>query len=171
MDFEIALVRSGLVDADVYVEALSRQQSERPPLGQIALETGALSARQVREVLQAQSDSAQARFGELALSIGMLDRRDLAELLMIQNERQKPLVSHLVELGALTEEQARAAIVSYKAGTRLMEASSKPEPTPAPRAVQALMDRAEPQEPARPQEPSHEESWMDSSKRELASMV
>lgn len=125
MDFELALVRSGVVDPELYVEAVSRQQEERLPLGQIALETGALSARQVREVLQAQSDQSFERFGEVALAKGILKRRDLAELLMVQTERQRPLVQHLIELGALTEEQARTASAAYKAGARMMEIPSQ----------------------------------------------
>ena len=118
MDFELALVRSGEVPAEQYVEALILQQEERLPLGQIALETGVLSVRQVREILQAQGDT-QERFGEVALAKGYIDRRDLAELLMVQNERQRPILKHLVELGALSKEQARMAMIAHKAGAQI----------------------------------------------------
>lgn len=109
MDLELSLVRSGVISAEDYVEAVTRRDEERPPLGQLAIEEGVLRPRQVLELLRLQHGSPSRRFGEVAIEQGYLRTEQVATLLMHQQERQRPVIDHLVELGRLSIEQAEAA--------------------------------------------------------------
>lgn len=109
MQLELALVQSGVISADDYVEAITRRDQERPPLGQIAIEEGLLSAIQVLDILRVQRSNPTRRFGDLAVQKGFLETRQVASLLMVQKERERPVIEHLVELGSLSAEQARSA--------------------------------------------------------------
>jgi hypothetical protein len=116
VELELSLVRSGLVSADDYVEALGRREEERPPLGQVAIEEGLLGVRQVLDVIRTQHVEPERRFGEVAVDKGYLTTSQVATLLMLQQERQRPVIDHLVELGRVSyEEAARHA----KNGARL----------------------------------------------------
>ncbi|MEQ8846381.1 hypothetical protein [Botrimarina sp.] len=103
------LVRAGLISPDDLVAALSLQDELRPPLGQVAMEMGMLTPRQVREALSLQDQKPELQFGEAAVELGFLTRGRLAELILQQQEQQRPLLDVLVDLGRLTDEQARAA--------------------------------------------------------------
>lgn len=116
MQLELTLVRTGVISADDYVEAVSRQDEERPPLGQVAIEEGLLSVRRVLELLSTQYEEPTRRFGELAVEKGYLDTPEVATLLMRQQDRQRPLIDHLVELGRLSVEQAETARSGYANG-------------------------------------------------------
>lgn len=109
MELEVSLVRSGLITADDYVDAVARREEERPPLGQVAIEEGLLAARQVLDLLWLQHDRPESRFGEIAVAEGYLRLEQVATLLMHQQARQRPVIDHLVELGRLSAEQAWAA--------------------------------------------------------------
>ncbi len=130
MQFELSLVDSGQIESDQFCLALARQQKERPPLGQIAIEEGILSPRDVRDILVTQRQSDHSRFGDVGKRLGILDRHQLAELLHIQVERQRPLLEHLVELGALTREQAADSRADYRDDRALMIVSRTREATP-----------------------------------------
>lgn len=106
MELELSLVRSGLVSADDYVEALGRREEERPPLGQVAIEEGLLGVRQVLEVIRSQHVDPDRLFGEVAIEKGFLTTQQVATLLMVQQQRQRPVIDHLVELGRVSYEQA-----------------------------------------------------------------
>lgn len=122
MEFAISLVQSRGIPLEMFFEALVRRAKERTPLGQIALETGKLSPRQLRELLHLQSDQ-HKRLGELAIERGFIDRRDLAEMLLVQEERMRPVVDHLIELGAISREQALLAEEAYKSSFHSMRNS------------------------------------------------
>lgn len=109
MQLELALVQTGVISADDYVAALARRDQERPPLGQVAIELGMMAATNVLDVLRVQHTDPTRRFGELAVEMGHLDSHQVAALLMEQQERQRPLIEHLVALGRLSREQARSA--------------------------------------------------------------
>ncbi|MEN0111237.1 MAG: hypothetical protein AAF805_11000 [Planctomycetota bacterium] len=106
MQNELSMVRDGLISADDYVAAVERREAERAPLGQLAIESGLLSPRRVRELLREQHGAPGERFGELAMRRGDLDLGQVALLLLEQQERQRPLVDHLVELGRLDADAA-----------------------------------------------------------------
>ncbi|MEO0530979.1 MAG: hypothetical protein AAF266_10455 [Planctomycetota bacterium] len=109
MRIELALVQSGVISADDYVVALARHDDERPPMGQVAIEEGVLGAREVLDVLRTQARDPKRRFGEVAIEKGYLAVEQVATLLMRQQERQRPVIDHLVELGRLSVEQAQQA--------------------------------------------------------------
>lgn len=116
LELELSLVRSGLVSADDYVEALGRREEERLPLGQVAIEEGLLGVRQVLDVIRTQHGEPERRFGEVAVDKGYLTTSQVATLLMLQQERQRPVIDYLVELGRVSYEEAALAA---KKGTRL----------------------------------------------------
>ena len=116
MQLELALVQTGVISADDYVEALTRRDQERPALGQVAIEEGMLTATEVLNVLRRQHANPLRRFGELAVELGYLDNRQVAALLMQQQERERPVIDHLVELGRLSREQAQS--MRYSGVTR-----------------------------------------------------
>lgn len=103
---ELELIRSGAISAEQYIEALERQQAETSPLGQVAIEEGVLSPRDVFEILHTQRLYQDRRFGDLAVQLGKLKRPDVALLLLEQLEQRRPILQHLVELGALSSEEA-----------------------------------------------------------------
>jgi len=106
---ELSLVRSGVVSPEHYVEAVARRERERTPLGQIAIEEGVLGAAQVLTLLREKYTQPEKRFGELAVAHGMLRPEQVALLLMQQQERQRPVIDYLMELGRLSVEQAESA--------------------------------------------------------------
>ena len=116
MELELSLVRSGLVSADDYVEALGRREEERLPLGQVAIEEGLLGVRQVLDVIRTQHLQSDRKFGEVAVEKGYLTTSQVATLLMLQQERQRPVIDYLVELGRLSYEEA---VQAAKKGARL----------------------------------------------------
>ena len=55
MKFGLYLKKKGVITAEELVAALDHQHSRMPPIGQVAMEEGVLSARQVFKVLRCQS--------------------------------------------------------------------------------------------------------------------
>lgn len=98
---ELELVRTGVITPQQYVEAIQRQTEETTPLGQIAIEAGLMTAREVFEVLHRQRTDGRRRFGDLAIELGYLDRGQVALLLLEQLERRRSVMSHLQEMGVL----------------------------------------------------------------------
>jgi hypothetical protein len=95
-----------LVTADDYVDALVRREEERLPLGQLAIEEGLLGVRQVLDVIRTQHVQPGLRFGELAIELGYLTDSEVTTLLMLQQQRQRPMIDYLVELGHISYEEA-----------------------------------------------------------------
>ena len=125
MELELSLVRSGLVSAADYVEALGRREEERPPMGQVAIEEGLLGVRQVLDVIRTQQLQSDRKFGEVAVEKGYLTTSQVATLLMLQQERQRPVIDHLVELGRVSYEEATRAV---KKGSRLTDSPNREWP-------------------------------------------
>ena len=105
MEHELSLVRAGIVSADDYVEALSRQEEDRPPLGQVAIEESMLGVREVLEVIRTQKQEPGRLFGEIAIDKGYLTEEQVARLLMLQRQRERSVMHYLVELGRVSQEQ------------------------------------------------------------------
>jgi hypothetical protein len=91
------------------------QHNRMPPVGQLAMEEGVLSARQVFKVLRCQSGIPHERFGEVAVGMGMMTPAELQRLLMIQWERKPPLPDVLVKLRILSQTQADELLAAYRA--------------------------------------------------------
>jgi hypothetical protein len=114
MHFGLYLQSKRVISADQLVAALKLQIKHLAPIGQLALEAGILSAREVFDVLRAQHDAPYERFGELAIALGFMNHDDLMRLLLMQSDR-KPLLSDiLVRLGTLTAEQARQELDAFR---------------------------------------------------------
>jgi hypothetical protein len=97
MKFGLYLKSKGVISADQLVAALEVQQSKMVPLGQLAIEEGILTARQVFTVLCSQSDSPHERFGEAAIDLGLMTRDELMRLLVIQMDRKLSPVDILIQ--------------------------------------------------------------------------
>jgi hypothetical protein len=93
---------------------LETQLNTLTPIGQLALEEGIISPRDIFDVLRAQNESPNIRFGDLAIELGLMNRDDLMRLLMIQGDRKRPLAAILVGQGVLTKEQSAAELAEFR---------------------------------------------------------
>lgn len=114
MEFGLHLYRKGVITAEELVAALEVQLNNRVRIGQLALEEGILSARDIFDVLHAQRGSPKERFGELAIEMGRMTREDLMQLLKLQSDRRPPLGDILVWQGVLTKQQAEAELSDFR---------------------------------------------------------
>lgn len=114
MKFGLYLKKKGLITAEELVAAIEYQHNRMPPIGQLAMEEGVLSARQVFKILRCQSGIPHERFGEVAVGMGMMKPAALQRLLMIQWERKPPLEDVLVTLRILSRTQVEAELAAYR---------------------------------------------------------
>ncbi|MEX0610629.1 MAG: hypothetical protein WD738_21195 [Pirellulales bacterium] len=114
MHFGLYLKNKGIISAEQLVAALEVQMNTLVPIGQLALEEGAISARDIFEILRAQSDSPNERFGDLAIEMGLLTRDDVMRLLMIQGDRKRTIAEILVVQGVLSESQLSTEMAAYR---------------------------------------------------------
>ncbi len=114
MKFGLYLKKKGAITADQLVAALDHQHSRMPPVGQLAMEEGILSARQVFKVLRCQSGIPHERFGEVAVGMGMMTPIELQRLLIIQWERKPRFADVLVQLRILSEVRVDEEVSAYR---------------------------------------------------------
>ena len=114
MHFGLHLKKKGIVTAEQLVAALETQLATMPRVGQLALEEGLISPRDIFDVLRAQRETPDVRFGDLAVEMGLMTRDELVRLLMIQADRKRSLAEILVAEGALTEERAHAEMAAFR---------------------------------------------------------
>jgi hypothetical protein len=114
MHFGLHLKKVGLISAEQLVAALEIQLNTLVPIGQLALEEGILSARDIFDVLQAQTDAPKERFGDLAIEMGLMKRDELMRLLMIQADRKRPIEEILIVQGAITEQEAVGELSAFR---------------------------------------------------------
>jgi hypothetical protein len=114
MHFGLYLKKKGIVSAEQLVAALEAQLGTLPPIGQLALEEGIISPRDIFDVLQAQRGSPDVRFGDLAIDMGLMTRNELMRLLMIQADRKRPLADVFVSEGMLTERQVAEEMTEFR---------------------------------------------------------
>lgn len=114
MRFGLYLKAKGIISAEQLVSAIEAQNAANVPIGQLALEEGVLSAREIFAVLQAQSTSPQERFGDMAVQMGLMTRQELMQLLMIQADRRVPIARILVYQGALSESDAARELAAFR---------------------------------------------------------
>lgn len=115
MKFGLYLKNKGVLTAEALVAALEFQQLRMPPVGQLAMEEGVLSARQVFQILRCQSDLPHERFGDVAVGMGLMSPGELRRLLMIQWERKPHLADVLVRLSLLSQSQVDHYLAAYRA--------------------------------------------------------
>jgi hypothetical protein len=114
MHFGMYLKKKGVISAEQLVSALEMQMKTLVPIGQLALEEGILSARDIFDVLQAQRDSPNERFGELAIELGLMTRDDVMRLLMLQTDRKRPIAEILVTERVLSQQQLTNELAAYR---------------------------------------------------------
>ena len=140
MHFGLYLKNKGIVSADQLVAALEAQLATQPRIGQLALEEGIISPRDIFDVLQAQRRSPEVKFGELAIEMGLMTRDELTRLLMLQADRKRPLAEVFAAEGILTERQVTQEMAEYRMlqANRRAARESQLKSVPPPRG-QALM--------------------------------
>jgi hypothetical protein len=114
MHFGIYLKKKGIITAEQLVVALEVQLNRLTPIGQLALEEGMISPRDIFDVLRAQRERPNVRFGDLAIDMGLMSRRDLTRLLMLQADRKRAISEILVGQGVITVEQAEAEMMELR---------------------------------------------------------
>src|SRR6187200_360390 len=114
MHFGLYLKKKGIISAEQLVAALEAQLATLPRIGQLALEEGIMSPRDIFNVLLAQRKSPDVRFGELAIEMGLMSRNELMRLLMIQADRKQPLADVFVTAGILSERQLAHEIAQFR---------------------------------------------------------
>jgi hypothetical protein len=140
MHFGLYLKNKGIISADQLVEALEAQLETLPPIGQLAMEEGIISPRDIFEVLLAQSQSPTERFGEIAIGMGLMNRDELMRLLMIQADRKLPVSDLIVTLGILSDEQVAAEMVEYrKSLAKQRSARVRASVVPTPRRQNCIL--------------------------------
>jgi hypothetical protein len=114
MHFGLYLKKKGVITAEQLVAALEMQIKRLTPIGQLALEEGIISPRDIFDVLRAQGHRPNVRFGDLAIEMGLMNRKDLMRLLMLQEDRKRSLSDILVVQGVMTAQQAAAEMVEFR---------------------------------------------------------
>jgi hypothetical protein len=114
MKFGLYLKNKGVISAEQLVAALGVQESKTVPLGQLAIEEGILTARQVFTVLCSQSEFPHERFGEAAIELGLMTQEQLMRLLVIQIDRKLPLFEILIRQRAVTPAQAEEELAEFR---------------------------------------------------------
>jgi hypothetical protein len=128
MHFELYLKKKGAISAEQLVAAIEVQLKTLPRIGQVALEEGILSPREIFEVLREQSHMPNMRFGEMAVAMGLLTRDELTRLLMIQADRKRPITEILIERGVLNEQRTASEMAEFR---RLQAARRRPSVMPS----------------------------------------
>lgn len=111
--FAVQLYELGVISADEFAEAVSRQMALRPQLGVVAVRQGKLSEEQVATICKAQGKAGGKRFGETAVDLGLLTAGEVDELLTAQTEGLPDLLEILAQMGTLTRSQLDTALVLY----------------------------------------------------------
>ena len=114
MQFGLYLKKKGVITAEQLVDALDEQHRNLSPLGQLAMEEGILSARDVFSVLRSQRGLPRERFGEVAVAIGMMRTPDLHRLLALQWTRKPPLGEVLVRRGIISRARVDDELAAYR---------------------------------------------------------
>jgi hypothetical protein len=114
MHFGIYLKNKGIITAEQLVAAIETQLNRLTPIGQLALEEGIISPRNIFDVLRAQGESPIVRFGDLAIEMGLMNRNDLMRLLMIQADRKRPISEILVGQGVITAQQVTDEMLEFR---------------------------------------------------------
>jgi hypothetical protein len=114
MHFGLYLKKKGIVTAEQLVAALEAQLATMPRIGQLALEQGLISPRDIFDVLRAQRESPDVRFGDLAIEMGLMTRDELMRLLMIQADRKRPLADVFVVEGMLSQERVDEEMAEFR---------------------------------------------------------
>jgi hypothetical protein len=135
MHFGLYLHRKGIISSDQLVAALEAQLNCLVPIGQLALEAGILSARDLFTVLRAQNEAPHERFGEVAIELRLMTEDELMRLLMTQSHRKRPLSEILVNQRTLNPQQMKTQLKAYR--RELLEPARRVRTSIVPRRISA----------------------------------
>ncbi len=109
------LVAKGLVDEDVLMVALDIQRQSRRPLGQIALQTGLITKKDLLKILTEQRKELplDKSFGLIALELGILTTDQVDSLVASQSESNAMLGEILVGQDRLTKAQLTQSLQEF----------------------------------------------------------
>jgi hypothetical protein len=108
------LVEKEFVSADHLLIALERQEKSRTPLGQLAIEVGMVTAKEVLIILTEQRNSEnKSKFGDIAVNKSILKREDIERLFKIQEEKAELLGNVLINIGAISPPKLLKALREY----------------------------------------------------------
>ncbi|GEM_PF-1216471 len=108
------LVEKEFVTPDHLLIALERQKKSRTPLGQLAIEVGMVSPKEVLTILTEQRNSEnKLKFGEIAVSKGILKEEDINSLFKIQDEKAELLGNILINIGAISPPKLLKALREF----------------------------------------------------------
>lgn len=113
MWFGFDLVDEGLVSPDALCNAMRRQMRFRRPIGQLAIDAGYMTMRDVYEVLALQHETGRP-FGKLAIELGFLSREDLGLMMLQQNAEVPDLEESLVATGGIEADVLRLWLEAYR---------------------------------------------------------
>ena len=145
MHFGLYLKKKGIISAEQLVAALEAQLATLPRIGQLALEEGLISPRDIFDVLQAQRRSPDVRFGDLAIEMSLMTRNELIRLLMIQADRKRPLADVFVTEGILSEQLVTREMAEFRQlqANRRAAGATASKIVPAPRGHAAAIHGSE----------------------------
>lgn len=122
MKFGLYLKKKGVITAEQLVDALDEQHGNLVSIGQLAMEEGVLSARDVFSVLRSQRSLPSDRFGEVAIVIGVMRTPDLHRLLALQWARKSLLGAVLVRQGSVSQARVEEELAAYRRGMERRDA-------------------------------------------------
>jgi hypothetical protein len=146
MHFGLYLKKKEIISAEQLVAALEAQLDTLPRIGQLALEEGIISPRDIFDVLRAQRESPDMRFGEIAIEMGLMTRSELTRLLMVQADRKQPLAEVFVAQGILSERQVTQEMAEFRQmqANRRAPSALPSKIVPAPRGQKSAVHASEP---------------------------
>lgn len=103
------LYTEGRISGDEFASASVEQIQRRKPLGQIALQNGMLTMKQIMQIVGEQAIVSELPFGEVAIRLKLLTAEQVAELLYLQAQNVPTLEEVMVELGSLTQQELNEA--------------------------------------------------------------
>jgi hypothetical protein len=101
------LYHSGRVPWTAFVESITWQRAQRPPVGRIAVEWGFLEPEDVGRIMEErrQQGAHQVPFGEFAVRMGYLTAFQLLAVLGRQLRMQKRIGAYFVEHGYIEADE------------------------------------------------------------------
>ena len=111
------LVLRNILNSQIVENLLLDYSPERLPLGELAIDTGLLTDKQVAKILDLQGEN-EERFGAVALALNLLTLDELAMLLARQRENPIQLARQLIGKRLLEESQALELVNEYLASLK-----------------------------------------------------
>lgn len=114
-DFAQFLIDRDAIDEAHATEIRRISAGERVPIGQLLMQSGMLSVRQIMRVLEMQADAPSERFGQLAVRAGYITMRQLEDGLQLQQRTRRHAIEVVARMGLLREQHLLELAVAYVA--------------------------------------------------------